>query len=204
MKELLEYKRAFDMVKKVAIIAISTSILSSTVLGTVFILSYKRVKNRILVLDQQGNINHASESDLNDEQSRQIEAKAHVAKFYKLLYQMDEASYKENMEEASFLAANCFKNIVSEHNNQQLHRKLVVENLYTKCQIDSIFADLNQKKGSIYGTQELVYPAGSITRNMFCKFDLLMYSRSEKNPHGFKIENWQEFDNKTIKTKTNY
>lgn len=204
MKELLDYKRAFDMVKKVAIIAISTSILSSTILGTVFILSYKRVKNRILVLDQDGNINHASESDLNDEQSRQIEAKAHVAKFYKLLYQMDEASYKENMEEASFLAANCFKNIVAEHNNQQLHRKMVVENLFFKCKIDSIFADLNLLKGSIYGTQVLVYPAGTITRNMFCKFDLLMYSRSEKNPHGYKIENWQEFDNKTIKTKTNY
>src|SRR5687768_7645566 len=123
MKELLDYKRAFEMVKKVAIIAIATSILSSTVLGIVFILSYKRVKNRILVIDQKGDINYASETDLNDEQSRQIEAKAHVARFYKLLYQQDEASYKENMEEASFMAANCFKNILSEHHNQQVHRK---------------------------------------------------------------------------------
>lgn len=204
MKELLDYKRAFDMVKKVAIIAISASLLSSTVLGTVFILSYKRVKSRILVIDQKGDINYANETDLNSELSRQIEAKAHVVKFYKLLYQQDEASYKENMEEASFMAANCFKNILSEHHNQQVHRKMVVENLYTTCQIDSIFADLNLLKGSIYGTQVLVYPAGTITRNMFCKFDLLTYSRSEKNPHGFKIENWQEFDTKTIKTKTNY
>lgn len=203
MKELLDYKKAFEVVKRVAIIAISTSILSSTVLGTVFILSYKRVKSRILVIDQQGDINYADEVDLNSEQSRQIEAKAHIARFYKLLYQQDEASYKENMEEASFLAANCFKNILSEHHNEQVHRKMVVENLFTRCQIDSIFADLNLNQGSIYGTQELVYPAGSITRNMFCKFDLLTYSRSEKNPHGFKIENWQELDTEIIKSKSN-
>ena len=203
MKELLEYKRAFELVKKVASIAIISSILSTTILGTVFILSYKRVKNRILVIDQNGDINNASEMNLNDEQSRQIEAKAHVARFYKLLYQQDEASYKENMEEASFLAANCFKNILSEHHNQQVHRKFIVENLFTTCQIDSIFADLNLLKGSIYGTQVLVYPAGTITRNMFCKFDLLTYSRSEKNPHGFKIENWQEFDTEIIKSKSN-
>lgn len=203
MKELLDYKRAFEMVKKVSIIAILTSIFSSLILGTVFILSYKRVKNRILVIDQKGDINYASEADLNSEQSRQIEAKAHVARFYKLLYQQDEASYKEDMEEASFLAGNCFKNILSEHHNQQVHRKMVVENLFTTCQIDSIFADLNLLKGSIYGTQVLVYPAGTITRNMFCKFDLLTYSRSEKNPHGFKIENWQEFDTEIIKSKSN-
>lgn len=203
MKELLDYKRAFEMVKKVAMISIVTSTLSTLAFGTVFILSYKRAKNRILVLDQNGDINNATEMSLNDEQSRLIEAKAHIARFYKLLYQQDEANYKANMEEASFLAANCFKNILSEHHNQQVHRKMVVENLFTTCKIDSIFADLNLNQGSIYGTQELVYPAGTITRNMFCKFDLLTYSRSEKNPHGFKIENWQEFDTEIIKSKTN-
>ncbi len=203
MQELKDYKKAFAFARTITLTVVISFFGATTILATVFILSYKNAKSRILVIDSQGNMNYASETDMNSFESRTIEARAHVYKFYSLVYQSDEGNYKPQMEQASYLSANCFKNIVSEHNSQQLHRKMVIENLHTRCYIDSIFVDLKKMDGSIYGKQDLIYPAGIITRFMNCSFELLPYARSDKNPHGFKIENWKEFNNQTIKTITN-
>lgn len=204
MDQLKDYKKAFDFARLVTLASIGGALLVVSVLSIVFMVSYKNAKSRILVIDNQGNINYASETDVNSLESRTIEAKAHVSNFYSLIYELDEATYKEKMDKASYLAANCFKGIVSEHNSQQLHRKMVVENLHTESTIDSIFVDLKKMDGTIYGKQDLIYPAGTITRFMNCSFQIITYARSNKNPHGFKVENWKEFNNQTIKTITNY
>lgn len=199
IKEILTHKQVISKLTVITKISVISSLAFCVILSIVFLFQFKNAKTRVLVIDQKGDLHMATDMDYNSVESRSIEAKAHVIKYYSLIYEQNEDNYLQQMEMASFLAGNCFKSIINEYNSNKLLLKFQEQNMYTRVDIDSIQVSIPEMRGLIYGKQSYVYPAGTIQRFLNCSFNLLNFPRSINNPHGFKVENWTVFNNNEYK-----
>lgn len=200
LKELTNYKNGFSFIKTVSIAAIA-------VMGTVTCISVyfaystlEKVSNTVYVMGPDGKITAATRTDADDPKARKIEYQAHVRNFYKLWYQFDESNFKTNINDALYLAGNCAKEMKISYDNDDLNTKLQKFNMRCEVTIDSININMQTVpvSGSIYGTQSILRPSGSIKRRMDCTYELYDFDRSANNPHGVKIENWKQVNTAEI------
>jgi hypothetical protein len=203
VKEILTHKQVITKLSNITKITVISSLTFCLFLSAFLGLQYKNAKTRVLVIDQKGDLHYATDMDYNSDESRTVEAKAHVIEYYKLIYEQNEENYLTNMQKASFLAGNCFKSILNEYNSNKLLLKFQEQNMYTRIDVDSVKISIKEMRGLIFGKQSFVYPAGTIHRFMHCNFKLLNFPRSLNNSHGFKVEDWTVFNNNEYIINTN-
>jgi hypothetical protein len=199
---LTNYRRATESLKTITLIAVIGCFIISSAIFIYMQNELKVSKKKIYVIDSKGNVSSANEENINTN-IRVFEYENHVKTFYKLWYQLDQNTFKPNIEAALSLVGDCGKELFNEYKDQDLYSLLRSKNLVITVTIESVKIDINQKpfRGIIKGVQTIYRLKGEITRRMDCSFTLYDVDRSRENPHGVKIENWKVEDTSPVETK---
>lgn len=122
-----------------------------------------------------------------------------IKKVYKLWYQVDRYTYKENTEEALVYFGDCGTKLIKEYNDDKVYDNLISKNLSLTVKIKDIKIDTHKKNGTIEGIQFIRHLNGVVRRNMFASFSYYYIEPTRANPFGIKIEKWKVFNNKLLK-----
>lgn len=119
-------------------------------------------------------------------------------KAYTLWYQIDEGSYRSNIEEALYYFGDCGKVMLKDYNDDRVGYNLKEKNLILTIVINDIKIDMASHKGYIEGVQTIRRDEGKVRRNIYAGFTFTDISPSDMNPFGVKIENWEIFNKEIL------
>lgn len=201
-QKLKNISTTYKEVRRVSIIAICASALMGIVAQGFNYSIIKRMQNQIYVLADGKVIQAYASTRLTN---IPIEAKDHIRSFHLYFFNLnpDDPQIKQTIARAFYLADNSAKNAYENLSEQGYYTKLISSNTSQRIVIDSILLNLDKHpyKFKCYATQNLMSSSSKVTLNLVTEGQLKTISRSEKNAHGFLIENWKVIQNKELKTE---
>ena len=200
LKGLKNYSRAYAGMRLIAILSVISSLVFSIVVFVLCQLEINKNKHSIYVMKKDGSVVSAT-STLQSPEERGFEFQDHVRQFYKLWYELDQNSYKRNIDKGLLLVGDCGKELYNEYKEQDLYTLLNSKNISTSVEITEVKVNMSQYPaiGYIKGIQTIKRLNGEAKRNMNCTFTIYDMKRSDDNSHGAKIEEWKVVDNSPIK-----
>jgi type IV secretory pathway TrbF-like protein len=154
------------------------------------------IKNTAYVLTKDGQaalINIIPENEIDT--YRLPEIKHHIKMFHLDFWEIDQFSYERKIDKALYLSGDSGKKLYKTLLANGHFAKISTENLAQKIEIDSI--SVNDK---IYPYQASIYAKLKVLRtdqktesinSFYAHFVLYNVSRTNENPHGLLIENYQ-------------
>jgi hypothetical protein len=201
-KKLYGYKTGFAAMQVILIFVVIAAFAFAGFVYYSFSRSLNNAYSSVWVLDQRtGSLAQANVKESNSADQREIEYKAHVRDFYNHFYEMDQFTYKQNVEYALNLIGNSGKELARDYKNQDLLRKLQETNSRIRVYVDSIIIDMGTSPatGLCFARQEFETPAGNTQRYMNSKFQIVdLSARSLENPHACLLENFRIINNKKL------
>ncbi|MFN4083978.1 MAG: hypothetical protein ACK4K9_10125 [Bacteroidia bacterium] len=200
LKGLEGYKNAFQLLR-ITIVTLIAGMILLTVFGIVFVnKNLKEATRNIWVMAADGSVIRAEAKDATNLESRVYEYRNHVKMFYSYWYAFDQNNFKENIEKGLYLVGDCGKSLWKKYQEESLERKVMENNLIVKVDIKEVKIDINSipVKGVVYAIQKVKRPSGEIARHLDAVFDLYDVSRSDVNPHGVLIENFEIINSEVI------
>lgn len=191
LKSLVSYKSAFELTKIIVIVMI-------VVFGSILLFGFIYMQNQItdlqekvIIIDTRGQLYPSGTAHRED--MRIYEYQNHVKTFYNLWYGFDENSYKNNIEAGLYLLGECGIEMLNFYEQENVERMLYEKNMRFEVRVQDIQINMQTIpiSGKIEGEQTIKRNQGKITRLLNFTFTLHDVDRSEKNPHGVKIENWE-------------
>ncbi|TXE13419.1 conjugative transposon protein TraK [Algoriphagus aquimarinus] len=135
-----------------------------------------------------------------------VEAKDHISTFHKYFFTLDpdEKVIRANTGKALYLADASAKRQYDNLRESNYYSNIIAGNISQDIQTDSVKVDLAQAPYyfRFYGKQVLTRTGSIVTRQLITEGFLRTVSRSEHNPHGFLIENWNTLENYDIQIQT--
>lgn len=198
LKSLTSYKSAFELTRIITITMV-------VVFGGAMLFGFITMQNKIdelqrqmIVIDTRGQVYPSG--SVYREDMRIYEYQNHVRTFYNLWYAFDESSYKKNIEDALYLVGDCGIEMLDFYKQENVERMLYERNMRFETKILDIKINMRTLpvSGTIEGEQTIRRNQGMITRRLNSSFTLHDMDRSEKNPHGVKIENWEVINQEVI------
>lgn len=203
IEKLKNIDNAFFEVRRISIVAICACVLVCIIAQAYHYAEIKRLQEQIYVL-AEGKVIQAYASTRAANIS--VEAKDHISSFHEYFFSLDPNGMQihENIIRALYLADNSAKEAFDDLSEQGYYTHLLNSNSRQRITNDSIVLDLNQSPYGFwyYATQKLISPSSKVTRNLITEGKLRTISRSERNPHGFLIENWKIIENKELNTES--
>lgn len=190
----MKFKTVDQAFRTTVIIAVSCCL----IMGLAYTISAIYLSNKIdnvlkdaIVLDASGQV--YSTTSIEVDGMRKYEYEDHVKKFVRLWYSFDESTYERNIEEALHLIGNQGKMLFNEYNDVNMLNSLIQKNLRYGVIIKDLHVDMQMipVSGEVLFTQTGYRARGSVARDVSVKFTLYDVSRSAKNSHGVKIDNWE-------------
>lgn len=136
----------------------------------------------------------------------EVEAKDHISTFHRYFFTLDpdEKVIKSNTAKALYLADRSAKRQYDNLRESNFYSNIIAGNISQEIHADSIPVDLSQPPYYFryYGKQILTRTGSIVTRVLVTEGNLRMVSRSEHNPHGFLIENWNTLENYDLHIQT--
>ena len=136
----------------------------------------------------------------------EVEAKDHISTFHRYFFTLDpdEKVIKTNTAKALYLADQSAKRQYDNLKESNFYSNIIAGNISQEIQADSIRIDLSQPPYYFryYGKQILTRTGSIVTRVLVTEGNLRLVSRSEHNPHGFLIENWNTLENFDLTVQT--
>lgn len=136
----------------------------------------------------------------------EVEAKDHISTFHRYFFTLDpdEKVIKTNTAKALYLADQSAKRQYDNLKESNFYSNIIAGNISQEIQADSIRVDLSQPPYYFryYGKQILTRTGSIVTRVLVTEGNLRLVSRSEHNPHGFLIENWNTLENFDLTVQT--
>jgi conjugative transposon TraK protein len=134
-----------------------------------------------------------------------VEARDHVKMFHLYFFTLDpdERVIEANIIKALYLADASAKRQYDNLKENRYYSNIISGNISQEIVMDSIQIDINQYPFYFryYSKQKLIRTTSIVTRSLITEGYLRNVSRSDNNPHGFLIENWNTLENKDIKTE---
>lgn len=169
----------------------------------------KMSKEQMLVLDASGNIQTATLSSRTA--NIKAESKAHLKRFHKLFFEFDPEQdvIDANKERWSYLADKSAVVQFDKMTEMGFFQNIIAGSISSRLHIDEILLEKSEE-GPFYnfqlkGRQTLLRSSSVANRNVITSGRLrILNSRTENNPHGLMIVNWQIVDNSTISTGKRY
>lgn len=169
----------------------------------------KMSKEQMLVLDATGNIQTATLSSRTA--NIKAESKAHLKRFHKLFFEFDPEQdvIDANKERWSYLADKSAVVQFDKMTEMGFFQNIIAGSISSRLHIDEILLEKSEE-GPFYnfqlkGRQTLLRSSSVANRNVITSGRLrILNSRTENNPHGLMIVNWQIVDNSTISTGKRY
>jgi conjugative transposon TraK protein len=161
-------------------------------------------RQKIYVLDQGKSLMLALQQDVA--QARPAEAKAHIRRFHELFFTNSPSKQQidYNISEALNLADNSAVVYYNKRKNDHYYEDIAGSGIICEIKVDSIKVDMIN-----YPYSAVTYATTSETRlndirffSMITTCKLFNCARSDNNPHGFLIEDFQVTQIKPLQTIT--
>lgn len=200
-KSLKNIESSFKQIRLIVILVIS-----SCALVIVFCIwsSFRFAeaqRRKIYVLDQGKSLILALSQDLS--QNRPVEAREHVRRFHELFFTLspDKMAIESNMQRAMNLSDKSAFNYYQDLSEKGYFKRLISANINQYIQIDSVICNFDHYPytARTFAKQLILRESNVTERSLITTCKLLNSVRSDNNPHGFIIENFEIIENKDIR-----
>ena len=162
----------------------------------------EKQREKIYVLDEGKSLMLALSQDLS--QNRPIEAREHVKRFHELFFTLspDKKAIENNIARAMVLCDKTAFNYYKDLAEKGYYNRIISGNIIQNVIVDSIRCNFETYpyQVSTYARQIIIRESNLTERSLITTCQLLNTSRSEDNPHGFFMENFDIKENKDIMT----
>ena len=162
----------------------------------------EKQREKIYVLDNGKSLMLALSQDM--EQNRPAEAREHVRRFHELFFSLspDKSAIEHNINRALILSDKSAYNYYSDYSEKGYYNRIISGNINQVCQVDSVVCDFNNYPyvARTYARQMIIRESNVTERSLVTVCRLTNSSRSDDNPNGFIIENFNILENKDIST----
>ena len=189
---------------------IKVSILSSLLISVIYFLAYGlmailitnkfRTKEYIITNSEKYHTLEVDEKGflVNPDNYRLPEAKTHINKFHELFWNYNQENYEENISKSLLLADSSVKKIYISLKRSGYYGKIVTQDLKQNLQIRNVKINPKDRNSKLYNVnvRGILYVNRTDQKNTFQKymlritFKLVSVRRTDKNPHGFLIKNY--------------
>jgi conjugative transposon TraK protein len=158
-------------------------------------------RQKIYVLDSGKSLMLALSQDLS--QNRPVEAREHVKRFHELFFTLspDKEAIESNIKRALFLSDKSAFDYYSDLSEKGYFSRIVSGNINQTIQVDSVICNFDKYPYQVmtYAKQMIIRESNVTQRSLITKCQLLNSVRSDNNPQGFSIENFEIIENKDLK-----
>lgn len=201
-KVLSNLQSTFSFARRLSIVVATVSIIASGTVVLYCLDMIKKEREKIYVLDKGRSLIMALQQDLSA--NRPVEARDHMRMFHEYFFTLtpDAALIKSNISRAIDLADKSAYNYYQDFKEAGYYRRIVGANIVQTMKVDSVVGDFDSYpyRLTTYGTQTITRDSRKTTRSLVTTCELINVARSDKNPHGFLIQN---FIIKSNTTKSN-
>lgn len=193
---------AFHHIKSFSLMLIAACILIST--GAVWqaFRMVNQAQARVYIL-ANGKALEAFSAERKDNVA--VELKDHIKMFHHYFFSLDpdEKVIAANISAALNLADESAKKAYDNLKEQGYYKGLISANVSQVIVVDSIKVDLNSTPYlfRVYATQKLIRSSSTLMRRLITRGSVRNVARSDNNPHGFLIQNWETLENSDLPSK---
>lgn len=201
-KSLKNIETSFRQIRLFGIVFVAMcAVVVSVALVCVFNFA-ERQREKIYVLDNGKSLMLALSQDM--EQNRPAEAREHVRRFHELFFTLspDKSAIEHNINRALILSDKSAYNYYTDFSEKGYYNRIIAGNINQVLQVDSVVCDFNSYPyvAKTYARQMIIRESNVTQRTLVTQCRLSNASRSDDNPNGFIIENFNILENKDIST----
>ncbi len=201
-KSLKNIETSFRQIRLFGIVFVAMcAVVVSVALVCVFSFA-ERQREKIYVLDNGKSLMLALSQDM--EQNRPAEAREHVRRFHELFFTLspDKSAIEHNINRALILSDKSAYNYYTDFSEKGYYNRIIAGNINQVLQVDSVVCDFNSYPyvAKTYARQMIIRESNVTQRTLVTQCRLSNASRSDDNPNGFIIENFNILENKDIST----
>ncbi len=200
-KSLKNIESSFKQIRLIVILVISSCSLVIVFCVWSSFRFAEAQRQKIYVLDQGKSLILALSQDLS--QNRPVEAREHVRRFHELFFTLspDKMAIESNMQRAMNLSDKSAFNYYQDLSEKGYFKRLISANINQYIQIDSVICNFDRYPytAKTFAKQLILRESNVTERSLITICKLLNSVRSDNNPHGFIIENFEVIENKDIR-----
>jgi conjugative transposon TraK protein len=161
----------------------------------------EKQRQKIYVLDGGKSLILALSQDLS--QNRPVEAREHIKRFHELFFTLspDKNAIESNIRRALFLVDKSAFGYYKDLQEKGYYNRIISGNINQNIQVDSIVCnfDTYPYKAVTYARQMIIRESNITERSLVTRCNLINSVRSDNNPHGFIMENFEILENKDLR-----
>jgi conjugative transposon TraK protein len=158
-------------------------------------------RQKIYVLDGGKSLILALSQDLS--QNRPVEALEHVKRFHELFFTLspDKNAIESNIRRALFLVDKSAFAYYKDLTEKGFYNRIISGNINQNLQVDSISCNFDAYPYRVVAhARQLIIRESNITeRSLVTRCNLINSVRSDNNPHGFIMENFEIIENRDLR-----
>ena len=193
---------AFRHIKSFSLMMIAACVLISTAALWQAFRMVSQAQGRVYIL-ANGKALEAFSAERKDNVA--VELKDHIKMFHHYFFSLDpdEKVIAANISAALNLADESAKRAYDNLKEQGYYKGLISANVSQMIDVDSINVDINSTPYlfRVYATQKLIRSSSTLRRRLITQGSVRSVSRSDNNPHGFLIQNWETLENSDLPSK---
>lgn len=195
--QLKNIDTAFKHIKRFSIFMILACVLISGFAIWKSFEMIKTIQGKIYIL-ANGKAIEAFSSERKDNIG--VELRDHVKMFHHYFFTLDpdDKVIQANISNALNLADESAKKAYDNLKEQGYYNNLISANISQEINVDSTKLDISQYpfQFKCYATQRLIRSTSTVTRKLITQGYVRNVSRSDNNPHGFLIQQWETLENR--------
>ena len=161
----------------------------------------ERQRQKIYVLDGGKSLMLALSQDLS--QNRPVEAREHVKRFHELFFTLspDKNAIESNIKRALFLVDKSAFGYYKDLTEKGFYNRIISGNINQNLLVDSVACnfDTYPYKVVTYARQMIIRESNITERSLVTRCNLINSIRSDNNPHGFTMENFEIVENRDLR-----
>jgi conjugative transposon TraK protein len=158
-------------------------------------------RQKIYVLDGGKSLLLALSQDLS--QNRPVEARDHVKRFHELFFTLspDKDAIESNIQRALFLVDKSAFAYYKDLTEKGYYNRIISGNINQTISVDSVVCNFDHYPYQIaaYARQMIIRESNVTERSLVTRCNLINSVRSDNNPHGFIMENFEVIENRDLR-----
>ncbi len=158
-------------------------------------------RQKIYVLDGGKSLLLALSQDLS--QNRPVEARDHVKRFHELFFTLspDKDAIESNIQRALFLVDKSAFAYYKDLTEKGYYNRIISGNINQTISVDSVVCNFDHYPYQVaaYARQMIIRESNVTERSLVTRCNLINSVRSDNNPHGFIMENFEVIENRDLR-----
>jgi conjugative transposon TraK protein len=158
-------------------------------------------RQKIYVLDGGKSLLLALSQDLS--QNRPVEARDHVKRFHELFFTLspDKNAIESNIQRALFLVDKSAFAYYIDLTEKGYYNRIISGNINQTIAVDSVVCNFDHYPYQVaaYSRQMIIRESNITERSLVSRCTLINSVRSDNNPHGFIMENFEVVENRDLR-----